>query len=121
MIAAGWTNPEIAAAARSIVGGWYDLLTDVATEAAERFGGLGPFAPAEVATLIGNAFLGSEALLLLGFDRHRLPIRASLRRLGEVIKAAEEAAASRWRARHHDATERTDESAPARRRRLRRA
>jgi hypothetical protein len=48
-----------------------------------------------VATLIGNAFIGSEALLLLGFDRHRLPIRASLRRLGEVIKAAEEAAAAR--------------------------
>ena len=96
MIAAGWTNPEIAAAARSIVGGWYDLLTDVATEAAERFGGLGPFSPAEVATLIGNAFIGSEALLLLGFDRHRLPIRASLRRLGEIIKAAEEAAAARW-------------------------
>ena len=92
MIAAGWTNPEIAAAARSIVGGWYDLLTDVATEAAERFGGLGPFSPAKVATLIGNAFIGSEALLLLGFDRQRLPIRASLRRLGEVIKSAEEAA-----------------------------
>ena len=28
-----------------------------------------------VATLIGNAFIGSEALLLLGFDRRRLPIR----------------------------------------------
>ncbi len=94
MIAAGWSNPDIAAAARSILGGWYDLLTDVATEAAERFGGLGPFSPAEVATLIGNAFIGSEALLLLGFDRHRLPIRASLRRLGEVIKTAEEAAAA---------------------------
>jgi AcrR family transcriptional regulator len=92
MIAAGWTNPDIAAAARSILGGWYDLLTEVATEAAERFGGLGPFTPAEVATLIGNAFMGSEALLLLGFDRHRLPIRASLRRLGDVIRAAEEAA-----------------------------
>ncbi len=92
MIAAGWTNPDIAAAARSIIAGWFDLLTEVATDAAERFGGLGPFAPAELATLIGNVFIGSEALLLLGFDRHRLPIRASLRRLGEVIKAAEEAA-----------------------------
>jgi AcrR family transcriptional regulator len=92
MIAAGWTNPEIAAAARTILGGWYDLLTDVATEAAERLGGLGPFSPVEVATFVGNAFIGSEALLLLGFDRRRLPIRASLRRLGEVIRAAEEAA-----------------------------
>ena len=33
--------------------GWYDLLTDVAHRGAERFGGLGPFTPAEVATLIG--------------------------------------------------------------------
>jgi hypothetical protein len=89
MIAAGWSNPEIAVAARRVLAGWYELLTSVATEAAERFGGLGPFEPAEVATLIGNAFLGSEALLLLGFDRHQLPIRASLRRVSELIRAAE--------------------------------
>jgi AcrR family transcriptional regulator len=89
MIAAGWSNPEIAEAARAVLAGWYDLLTAVTTEAAERFGGLGPFEPAEVATLIGNAFVGSEALLLLGFDRHQLPIRASLRRVAELIRAAE--------------------------------
>ena len=50
----------------------------MATEASERFGGLGPFTPVEVATLIGNAFIGSESLLLLGFDRHALPIRTAL-------------------------------------------
>jgi AcrR family transcriptional regulator len=91
MIAAGWSTPAIAEAARGVLLGWYQLLTEVATEAAERFGGLGPFEPAEVATLIGNAFIGSEALLLLGFDRHQLPIRASLRRFAEVIRAVEEA------------------------------
>lgn len=90
MIAAGWSQPEIAAAARQILTGWYDLLTEVATEAAESLGGLGPFSPAEVATLIGNAFIGSEALLLLGFERHQLPIRASLRRVAEAIRHAEE-------------------------------
>jgi len=89
MIAAGWSNPAIAAAARDVLRGWYQLLTAVAEEAADRLGGLGPFEPAEVATLIGNAFIGSEALLLLGFDRHQLPIRASLRRIGELIRAAE--------------------------------
>ncbi len=89
MIAAGWSNPAIAEAARDVLVGWYRLLTEVATEAADRLGGLGPFEPAEVATLIGNAFIGSEALLLLGFDRHQLPIRASLRRFAEVIRAAE--------------------------------
>ena len=86
MIAAGWSTPEIGAAARTLLGGWYELLTEVATEAAEKLGGLGPFSPAEAATLIGNAFIGSEALLLLGFDRHQLPIRASLRRVGQLIR-----------------------------------
>jgi AcrR family transcriptional regulator len=94
MIAAGWSNPDIAVAARDVLAGWYELLTKVAEEAAERFGGLGPFAPDEVATLIGNAFIGSEALLLLGFDRHQLPIRASLRRVSELIRIAEAATES---------------------------
>ena len=90
LIAAGWSNPEIAGAARSLLAGWYDLLTEVATEASERFGGLGPFTPAEVATLIGNAFIGSESLLLLGFDRHALPIRTALRRVGAIVREVEE-------------------------------
>ena len=90
MIAAGWSNPEIAGAARSLLAGWYDLLTEVATEASERFGGLGPFTPVEVATLIGNAFIGSESLLLLGFDRHALPIRTALRRVGVIVRELEE-------------------------------
>jgi hypothetical protein len=70
----------------------------VAAEAAESVGGLGPFTPAEVATLIGNAFIGSEAMLLLGFDRRQMPIRASLRRIGEVIRQAEERTAAAARA-----------------------
>jgi len=93
MIAAGWSTPEIGAAAQQMVAGWYELLTDVATEASATFGGLGPFSPAEAATLICNAFFGAEALLLLGFDRHQMPIRASLRRIGELIRAAEERSA----------------------------
>jgi AcrR family transcriptional regulator len=90
MIAAGWSTPEIGAAVREMLTGWYELLTEVATEAAARFGGLGPFSPAEAAALVGNAFFGAEALLLLGFDRHQIPIRTSLRRVGELIRTAEE-------------------------------
>jgi AcrR family transcriptional regulator len=93
MIAAGWSTPEIGIATREMVQGWYELLNDVATEAAGRFGGLGPFSPAEAAALVVNAFIGAEALLLLGFDRHQVPIRASLRRVGELIRAAEERSA----------------------------
>jgi AcrR family transcriptional regulator len=90
MIAAGWSNPEIRDAVRELLGGWYVLLVEVARETERRHGPLGPFTAEEVATLIGNAFLGSEALLLLGFDRQVLPIRAALRRFGLLIRELEE-------------------------------
>jgi AcrR family transcriptional regulator len=93
MIAEGWANEQIAEAVRTLVSSWYDLLTEVAAEAETRFGTLGPFTPREMATLIGNAFMGSEALLLLGFDRDLLPIRAALRRIGVLIRQREEAGA----------------------------
>jgi AcrR family transcriptional regulator len=92
MIAAGWSTPAIAEKVRGMLKGWYDLLTGVAREADRKFGGLGPFTPDEVATLTGLSFIGGEALLLLGFDRHQVPIRAALRRVGQLIRSAEEAA-----------------------------
>jgi AcrR family transcriptional regulator len=90
MTAAGWSTPELAARVRSIKQGWYDLLTQVATEAQDRLGSIGPFTPAELATLIGCVFFGAEADLLIGFDRHQLPIRAALRRVGVVLRELEE-------------------------------
>jgi AcrR family transcriptional regulator len=90
MIAAGWSDPEIGAATRQLLRGWLDLLTDVAQGAERLHGSLGPFTPEEAATLIGNAFMGAEALLLLGFDRHQLPIRSALRRISVVIRQLEE-------------------------------
>ena len=92
MTAAGWSTPVIAERVRTMKQGWYDLLTDVVTEASDRLGGLGPFTAAEVATLIGCAFYGAEEDLLLGFDRHQVPIRSALRRLADLIRDAEEAA-----------------------------
>jgi AcrR family transcriptional regulator len=92
MIAAGWSNPEIGAATRKLLRGWLDLLTDLAREAERDHGPLGPFTPEEAATLIGNAFAGAEALLLLGFDRRQLPIRSALRRISVVIRQLEESA-----------------------------
>jgi AcrR family transcriptional regulator len=92
MIAEGWANDEIAAAVRELLGGWYELLVEVAEQAEARFGSLGPFTAREVATLVGNAFIGSEALILLGFDRDDLPVRAALRRVGVLIRQLEERA-----------------------------
>jgi AcrR family transcriptional regulator len=89
MIAAGWSNAEVGHAARALLGGWFALLTDVTREAERRYGPLGPFTAEEIATLVGAAFIGSEALILLGFDRQVLPIRAALRRIGVVIRQLE--------------------------------
>jgi AcrR family transcriptional regulator len=94
MIAAGWSNQEVGDAVREFLGGWYQLLVDVAREAERRYGPLGPFTAEEVAALITTTFIGSEALLLAGFDRRLMPIRSALRRIGLVIREREERAAA---------------------------
>ena len=90
MMAAGWSNLELGAAVRELLGGWVALLAEVAGEAERRHGPLGPFTAEELATLVASAFFGSEALLLLGFDREVLPIRSALRRVGVLIRQLEE-------------------------------
>ncbi|HKP99837.1 MAG TPA: TetR/AcrR family transcriptional regulator [Actinomycetes bacterium] len=90
LIAAGWSNAELGAAVRELLGGWVALLTEVAREAERRHGPLSPFTADELATLIASAFFGSESLLLLGFDREVLPIRAALRRVAVLIRQLEE-------------------------------
>ena len=94
LVAAGWSNPEIGAAVRELFGGWIALLIEVARDAEHRHGPLGPFTAEELGTLVAAAFFGSEALLLLGFERDALPIRSALRRVGVVIREREEAAAA---------------------------
>jgi AcrR family transcriptional regulator len=90
MVAAGWSNREVCDAVRELLGGWVALLAEVAREAERRHGTLGPFTAEELATLVAAAFFGSEALLLLGFDRKVLPIRSALRRVGVLIRQLEE-------------------------------
>ena len=90
MIAAGWSNPAIGAAVQDMLRGWLQLLTDVASEAQARYGALGPFTADEIAALIGQAFMGGEAMVLLGFDRRQWPVRAALRRIGAVIRQWEQ-------------------------------
>lgn len=90
MIAAGWSNAEVRDAVRELLGGWFTLLADVAREAERRHGPLGPFTAEETGALVGTAFIGAEALLLLGLDRQLLPIRSALRRIGGVIRQLED-------------------------------
>lgn len=90
MTAAGWSDAEIAAAVRDYLTGWFELLTQTATLVAPRFDDLGPFSPAEVATLVGTTFLGIETMILLGFDEATVPCRSALRSVGFLLRTIEE-------------------------------
>jgi hypothetical protein len=90
MTAAGWSDPEVAASVRSFLQGWFDLLATVAERVERRLGGLGPFTAAEVATLVGDAFLGAETMLLLGVADADVPHRSALRKVGAWIRTLEE-------------------------------
>jgi AcrR family transcriptional regulator len=90
MTAAGWTDEEIATTVRDYLVGWFDLLTQTAALHAHRFGDLGPFSPAEVATLVGTTFLGVETMILLGFDEDAMPCRSALRSVGFLLRTLEE-------------------------------
>jgi AcrR family transcriptional regulator len=86
MIAAGWSDPTIAAAVRAFQRGWYDLLTQVAEREADRPGGLGPFTAPEVGALMGLPFLGAESAILLGFTEDEIPARSALRKIGIILR-----------------------------------
>jgi AcrR family transcriptional regulator len=88
MMAAGWSDPEIADAVRSYLEGWFDLLRDVAASTVGRLGDVGMLRPADVASLVGAAFLGAEAMILLGFEDK--PTRKALRSVGAVIRRMED-------------------------------
>jgi AcrR family transcriptional regulator len=87
--AAGWSDPEVAKAMRSAMLGWVRLVTAVAQRVEARFGGFGPFSAEEVGALVSNVFVGAESLILLGIERNRIPIRQSLRRVGDLIRLME--------------------------------
>lgn len=88
MMAAGWSDPEIAEAVRTYLKGWFDLLREVAAAAVGRLGDVEMLQPADVASLVGAAFLGAEAMILLGFEDE--PTRRALRSVGTAIRNLEE-------------------------------
>ncbi len=90
LTAAGWSDPEIAAAVREMLSKWFGVLAEVANKASHRIGGLGPFTPAEAGVIAGVPFLGVEAMILLGFEEDDLPLRSALRKFGDVLRSMEE-------------------------------
>lgn len=89
LIAASWSDPEVARVVRAGLMGWFDLIAGVARQAERELGGLGPFSAEEVAVLISAAFIGGESLYLLGAEKKGAPVRNSLRRVGDAIRIAE--------------------------------
>lgn len=90
MIAAGWSEPEIARAVRQVLQRWFDLLSTVAELVRERVGGLGPFTPEEVSALVGMLFMGAESMVLLGIEDEGVPLRPALRQIGALFRGLEE-------------------------------
>jgi AcrR family transcriptional regulator len=90
MVAAGWSDPDVATAVRGYISGWSGLLAEVADREGSKIGGLGPFTPNEVSALMGLPFLGAESVILLGIPESQLPARSALRKLGAVIRSIEE-------------------------------
>jgi AcrR family transcriptional regulator len=86
MIAAGWSDPDVAAAVREMIGGWYRLLADVARHEQEQGADFGGLTPAEVAALMATPFLGAEELILLGVTESVLPTRSALRKVGGLLR-----------------------------------
>jgi AcrR family transcriptional regulator len=95
LIAASWADPEVAKVIRAGVTGWVDLITQAARRAEREFGGIGPFSPEEVAALVADAFIGAESLYLLGLEKKGSPVRQALRRIGDLIRIAEDASSTR--------------------------
>jgi AcrR family transcriptional regulator len=91
MIAAGWSDEVVAGKVLGLLEAWFEVLVGVAREAEERFGSLGPLRAEDVAGLIGMAFLGGEAVILLGGEGWNTRARAWLRSLGSLIRQFEEA------------------------------
>ncbi|MCW5749567.1 MAG: TetR/AcrR family transcriptional regulator [Alphaproteobacteria bacterium] len=95
LIAASWTDAEVATVTRAGIKGWIDLITELVRRAERELGGLGPFTVDEVAALIANLFIGAESQYLLGLEKKDVPVRQALRRVGDLIRVAESASRRR--------------------------
>jgi AcrR family transcriptional regulator len=90
LTAASWSDPGIAKVVQAAVLRWHELLADMAARVEPEIGGFGPFSAKDVGSLVGNVFMGAESLYLLGLEKHGLPVRDCLRRIGDLIRIAKD-------------------------------
>lgn len=88
IIAGGFSDAELAAAARDVLKGWFVLLNNLASEIQAMSAALADLPADQLACLIGLAFLGAESMILIEME---LPVIASLRAIGTLLAAAESA------------------------------
>ncbi|HEY8003901.1 MAG TPA: helix-turn-helix domain-containing protein [Phenylobacterium sp.] len=91
IIAAGYSDAQMAKAARDVLSGWYVLLTELAGEGDEALRGWGALSNVELGCLIGLAFLGGESMILIGMD---MPVLSALRGVGHAVRTLETRAAN---------------------------
>lgn len=89
LIAVSWHDAEVAKVIRGGIMGWVDLITGLARAAEKQLGQLGPFSAEEIGAFAASLFIGGESLFLLGLEKKGSPVRASLRRVGDLIRIAE--------------------------------
>ena len=90
MIAAGWSDPEVAEAVRELQLQWHELLRGVAERAEARFRWTVDLSASDVATMVHMMWLWAEAMQLLGFEEAGIELRPVLRRIGAMIRLLEE-------------------------------
>jgi AcrR family transcriptional regulator len=95
LIAVSWHDVEVAKVIRAGLMGWVDLITGLARAAEKKIGPLGPFSAEEIGAFAASLFIGAESLFLLGLEKKGSPIRASLRRVGDLIRIAESSSPAR--------------------------
>jgi AcrR family transcriptional regulator len=89
MMAAGWSSDALGKEMREIFGSWIELLTGLAREAEAKGMRLTGLSAEELAALVAVAFVGAESFILIGMEE-QVPLRATLRKIGDLIRIAEE-------------------------------
>jgi AcrR family transcriptional regulator len=87
IIAAGYSDEKLAAAAREVLNGWYVLLAGFAGQADPALLGWGALESHDLGVLIGLLFMGAESMTLVGWDRAE--VYGALRGVGRAMAALE--------------------------------
>jgi AcrR family transcriptional regulator len=89
LAAAGWADAEVGTVVRESLQEWIRLVIEVTRRFEKKVGGFGPLSAEDVGTLVTNAFIGAENLVLTGIEKSDVPVRESLRRVGGLIRKFE--------------------------------